>query len=237
MLWLVQPSSIHLLTRAARDGSELRRAGNSGPSDRRVVRGLEPIEAEVATLADSARKVVTFLAGADTTVCGPTVPATVLRGAACGESTESTARDQDVKVVRAKVAAGVRSLHNHLLPRDRRAGERELVALAAPRLLVRARDGHRGEAVRRVVVDRPGRVVRAGERRAAVAAGLDVRVAQRVLARVARPDGGADGGLAAPSARWLAAVPVARRLPRVLRRHGEGRREGRESGEGYAHGF
>lgn len=41
-----------LLTRAARDRRELARAADLLPGDRRVVGALEPVEAEVAALAD-----------------------------------------------------------------------------------------------------------------------------------------------------------------------------------------
>ena len=41
-----------LLTRAARDRGELGRAADLLPGDRRVVGALEPVEAEVAALAD-----------------------------------------------------------------------------------------------------------------------------------------------------------------------------------------
>lgn len=124
----------------------------------------------------------------------------VLAGAGV-EEPDAAAGHGDVKVVLAEVAARVAGLDDHLLPRDGAAREGELVAGAAPRLLVGAGELDRRPAVRHRVVDRPRALVRAHVRRAAaIAPALGVRRAQRVVRLVARLDVLAAVGLHAPAA-------------------------------------
>lgn len=118
-----------------------------------------------------------------------------------------------------QVTPRITRLHDHLLPANRPARERELVARAAPRGLGLAGELDGGPAVAQLVGDGPGALVGAHVGRAAAVAARArgaVVVERRVGAR-ARPDELAAVRLLRPPARRLAAVPVPRRLPAARR--------------------
>lgn len=131
---------------------------------------------------------------------------------------------RNIKVILPQITPRIRSLHDHLLARDGPARERELVAGAAPCLLVGAGELDGGPAVGRGLIDGPGALVGAHVGAAAdavVAAALGIGSAQGPVALVARLHELARVGLEPPSAARLAAVPVPRRPPvarRPLRR-------------------
>lgn len=108
-----------------------------------------------------------------------------------------------IKLRAPNITPRIRRLHHHLLPLDRPARERKLVASTASR--ARAVDGR--EPVREVVADGPWRLVRAHVGRAAGAAGCGVLVAEGLVVDVAGFDGGGDARLVAPGAAGFAAVP------------------------------
>ncbi|KAK7460026.1 hypothetical protein Landi51_00275 [Colletotrichum acutatum] len=116
-----------------------------------------------------------------------------------------------------QIPPGIRSLHNHLLPRHRTARERQLVARTAPLRLRPARDPHGGEAVGQIVRDGPGRLGTAhvGSAAGVAPAARGAAVRQGVVVAVAgRHGAGGEGGggdLARPGAGGFAAVPVAGR--------------------------
>lgn len=130
-------------------------------------------------------------------------------------------------MVIAEVTTGVRSLHNlftqksashstankqthHSLPRHRPTLERQLVTLAAPRALIAPRDTHGSESIRRIVVDRERRHVRACKGVTTSAPGGNVRVGLHGARGVAGKDGAVNGRFVVPATAGFAAVPMER---------------------------
>ncbi|KDN64537.1 hypothetical protein CSUB01_02900 [Colletotrichum sublineola] len=144
--------------------------------------------------------------------------------------------ESNVKVVLSQVPAGVRGLHDHLLPGHGPACEGEFVACAAPLGLGAPEDPHGRPPVREVVVDGPGRVTAAHVRAPpGVTPGASgAAVGERVVVAVAgrHGPGGQLGSLAGPGAGGLAAVPVAGRRARAGRLSCRGGEKGEKGQEG-----
>jgi hypothetical protein len=156
------------------------------------------------------------------------------RGNAGGQGNKT---NRQIKVIIPQITPSIRRLHNQLLPVNRPARERQLVASTAPRRLVAARNVDGRPAVGHGVVDGPGRLGGTHEGAAAVVApALGVAaVTEGAVVLVARRDGVGRVTLLGPAARRLAAVPVPRRLAgpgRAL--SGDGEEEGEEAEEGRA---
>ena len=131
-----------------------------------------------------------------------------------------------IKLCRTNISTSVRRLHNHCLPFDRGARERQFIARAARR--VAATDGRK--AVSHVVIDGPWCLIGARVGGAALAAGLGIAVAEGLVAGVADFDGGG-GAFPGPGARGFAAVPVASCCARGSARGGsEGSNESDQKG-------
>jgi len=123
--------------------------------------------------------------------------------------TDATARHGQVELAAREVGASVGSLDDHLLARDARRGEGQLVASAAPAGLAATGDADGGETVRERVADGPRALVTAHVGVTALATGSGVRIGQGLVVLVAHLHGAGDIGLAGPGAAALAAVPVA----------------------------
>ena len=107
-----------------------------------------------------------------------------------------------IKLRLRNIIPGIRRLHNHFLPLQRRVGESQLIARTARR--VRTRHGR--EAVGEVIVYCPWGLRRAGVCGSALATGLGIWVRKRVVVDIA---GAYDAGglpFSFPGAGGLAAV-------------------------------